>query len=152
MLEIGAGIGFLGMRTVQMGEGMVYMAQDSRAALVQYGRELAKRAGLDDSSRLKFTDGPLVFPSDGDGQASGLSAYLHDFKPSALRIGRAADLPAALLASQDLSQVKRIIIPVVSEEQAATYRADYAHVLMEQNFEEDEERAPSGSLQFNGRL
>ena len=152
VLEIGAGIGFMGMRTVKTIDGSVYMAQDSRAALVAYGRDLAKRAGLDDTSRLKFTDGPLVFPSDSAGEASGLAAYINDFNPDALRIGRAADLPAARLAGQDLGRVKRVIIPVVSDDQAQTYRADYGPVLAEKGFVEDAERAPSGSLQFNGTL
>lgn len=150
VLEIGAGIGFIGMRTVMTSEGLVYMAQDARAPLIAYGRELAKRAGIEDSSRLKFTDGPLAFPKDGTGQASGLAAYLKDFNPSALRIGRAADLPADLLANQDLSRLKRVLIPVVSDEQAETYRTEYAPVLVKHGFVEDAERAPSGSLQFNG--
>lgn len=151
VLEIGAGIGFIGMRTVKMSEGLIYMAQDSRAPLVSYGRELAERAEIA-SDRLKYTDGPLVFDSDGPDQASGLAAYLKDFNPDALRIGRAADLPAARLASQDLSQLKRVIIPVVSDEQAEKYRAEYTPVLAEKGFVEDAERAPSGSLQFNGTL
>lgn len=151
VLEIGAGIGFIGMRTVKMSEGLIYMAQDSRAPLVAYGRELAERAEIA-SDRLKYTDGPLVFDGDGPDQASGLAAYLKDFNPDALRIGRAADLPAARLASQDLSRLKRVIIPVVSDEQAETYRAEYTPVLAAKGFVEDDERAPSGSLQFNGTL
>lgn len=149
VLEIGAGIGFIGMRMAKIGEGLVYMAQDSRAALVAYGRDLAKRADVA-SDRLKFADGPLVFPSDGAGQASGLAAYLKDFNPDALRIGRAAALPADMLDGQDLSRVKRVIIPFVSDEQAATYRTDYTPVLAAKGFVEDTERAASGSLQFNG--
>ena len=149
VLEIGAGIGFIAMRTIKMSEGLTYMAQDMRAPLVAYGRELAIRAGIKDSSRLKFTDGPLVLENDADGHAGGLAAYLKDFKPDALRIGRAADLPAVLLAGQDLSGVKRVIIPIVSDEQAGNYRAEYAPVLADRGFVEDQERAASGSLQFN---
>ncbi|WP_341862187.1 glycosyltransferase family 2 protein [Gymnodinialimonas sp. 57CJ19] len=151
VLEIGAGIGFIGMRTVKMNDGTIYMAQDSRTPLVAYGRTLAERAEIA-NDRLKFTDGPLIFPSDGPDQASGLAAYLKDFNPDALRIGRAADLPAARLGSQDLSRLKRVIIPVVSDDQAEKYRAEYTPVLAEKGFVEDVERAPSGSLQFNGTL
>jgi len=149
VLEIGAGIGFIAMRTIKMSEGLTYMAQDMRAPLVAYGRDLAIRAGIKGSSRLKFTDGPLVLENDADGHAGGLAAYLKDFKPDALRIGRAADLPAVLLAGQDLSGVKRVIIPIVSDEQAGNYRAEYAPVLADRGFVEDQERAASGSLQFN---
>ncbi|MBY4893061.1 glycosyltransferase family 2 protein [Rhodobacteraceae bacterium N5(2021)] len=149
VLEIGAGIGFIGMRTVKMSEGLVYMAQDSRTPLVAYGRDLAKQADVA-SDRLKFTDGPLVFPGDGPDQASGLAAYLKDFNPDALRIGRAADLPAKMLSGQDLSRVKRVIIPIISDEQAQTFRADYGPVLAQKGFVEDMDRAASGSLQFNG--
>ncbi|GAB5448379.1 glycosyltransferase family 2 protein [Gymnodinialimonas sp.] len=151
VLEIGAGVGFIAMRTVKMSEGLIYMAQDSRAPLVAYGRQLAERADVA-SDRLKFTDGPLIFPSDGPEEASGLAAYLKDFKPVALRIGRAADLPAPRLAGQDLSGVKRVILPVISDDQAEAYRADYAPILADKGFTEDPERAASGSLQFNGTL
>lgn len=148
VLEIGAGIGFIGMRMVKMSEGLVYMAQDGRAPLVRYGRDLAGRADVA-SDRLKFTDGPLVFPGDWAAQASGLAAYLADFKPDALRIGRASDLPAEILANQDLIGLSRIIIPVISDAQADAYRADYAPVLTDKGFQEDPDRASAGSLQFN---
>lgn len=151
VLEVGAGVGFMAMRTVKMSEGLVYMAQDARAPLVAYGRDLATRADIA-SDRLKFTDGALIFDSDGPDQASGLKALLHDFNPDALRIGRAADLPAARLATQDLSRLKRVIIPVISDDQAEAYRAEYTPVLAQHGFVEDPERAASGSLQFNGTL
>jgi hypothetical protein len=151
VLETGAGVGFIGMRTVKISEGLRYLAQDGRAALVRYGRDLATRAGID-GKRLRFTDAALVRPEDGPEAASGLAALLAEFRPDALRIGRAADLPAARLAGQDLSGLKRVVIPFVSDEQAARLRADYAPVLAEKGLAEDAERAASGSLQFNAPL
>ncbi len=151
VLEIGAGIGFIAMRTVRISTGLIYMAQDSRAALVSYAKDLAKRAGLDDGSRLKFTDGPLVLPGDGPDQAGGIQAYLFDFKPNALRIGRAADLPKERLAGLDLGSVARVVLPVISDDQASQYRAEYGPVLAAKGFVEDADRAASGSLQFDRR-
>ncbi len=149
VLEIGAGIGFIGMRTIKISDGLTYMVQDSRAPLIAYGRDLAKRAGLDDTSRLKFTDGPLVFPKDGADQASGLQAYLGDFKPDALRIGRAADIPASRMAGLKMDSVRRILFPVISDDQAQSYRAEYGPVLADLGFTEDAERVTSGSMQFD---
>ncbi len=146
VLELGAGIGFIGMRTVMISDHVTYMAQDSRAALVDYGRQLADRAGIN-RDRLSFADGPLV--PDGAGKAGGLAAHLADFRPDALRIGRARDVPADALSGQDLSRVRRILIPVVSDEQAALLRDQYGPVLHGMGFVEDPARAGSGSLQFD---
>ncbi|MEX3014499.1 glycosyltransferase family 2 protein [Gymnodinialimonas hymeniacidonis] len=145
VLDIGAGIGFIGMRTIKISEGLTYMVQDGRSALIVYGRDLAKRAGLDDTSRLKFTDGPLMI----DGAPTGLQAYISDFNPTALRLSRAADVPADNLADIDMPNVRRVLIPIISEDQANQYRADYGPVLEAKGFKEDPDRASSGSLQFD---
>jgi hypothetical protein len=149
VLEIGGGVGFIAMRALKLRDDLVYIVQEGREALVAYGRQLAARAGLDDTSRLKFTDGPLVLPGEGADKAGGMQAYLSDFRPEALRIGRAADLPAARLAGLDLGSLRRVVIPVISDEQAARYRADYGPVLEAKGFAEDPERVSSGSLQFD---
>lgn len=145
VLEIGGGVGFIAMRTIQISEGLTYMVHDSRSALISYGKSLAERAGLGDTSRLKFTDGPLMI----DGAPAGLQAYLTDFKPTALRLGRAADLPPETLAQLDLGTLRRMLIPVVSEEQAAQVRATYTPVLAAKGLHEDVALAASGSLQFD---
>ena len=145
VLEIGGGVGFIAMRTIMISDGLTYMIHDSRSALISYGKTLAARAGLDDTSRLKFTDGPLMI----DGAPTGLQAYLTDFKPTALRLGRAVDLPPEPLAQLDLSGLRRVVIPVVSDEQAAQLRADYTPALAAHGFTEDPDRATSGSLQFD---
>ncbi len=149
VLEIGGGLGFLAMRMMRVSEAVIYMVQDSRAALIAYGRDLAARAGLDDTLRLKFSDGPLVLSRDRGAQAGGLAAYLKDFRPDALRIARAADVPADMLAGQDLGGVKRVFLPFVSDDQAAQFRAAYGPVLAAAGFTEDEPRAGSGSLQYD---
>ncbi|MBF9044041.1 glycosyltransferase family 2 protein [Rhodobacterales bacterium HKCCE4037] len=145
VLEIGGGVGFIGMRTVKISEGLTYMVHDSRKALIDYGKSLAERAGLGDTSRLKFTDGPLII----DGKPIGLQAYISDFNPTALRLARTADVPAETLAQIEMPNVARVVIPVVSDEQAEDYRAAYTPVLEAKGFREDAERATSGSLQFD---
>lgn len=140
VLELGAGIGFMGMRTVKTSQGLTYVAQDTRPALVEYGRELAARAGLKDD-RLTFTNATL--------DKAGLAALLDDVKPVALRIGRAKDVAADVLAAQNLNGVRRVIIPIISDEQAGQYRANYGAILTGMGFVEDADRAGSGSLQFD---
>jgi len=153
VLEIGGGVGFMGMRAMQVSDRVTWMVQDSRAPLIACGREIAQRAGLTDTARLKFVDGPLVLPQDGAGKAGGLAAYLKEFKPDALRIGRAADVSAEVLAEVlaglDLDGVRRVLFPVVSDAQAERCRAGYGPVLAGAGFTEDPDRAASGSLQFD---
>ncbi|AHM04409.1 Glycosyl transferase, group 2 family protein [Roseibacterium elongatum DSM 19469] len=149
VLEIGAGIGFIPMRTVQISDGLVYLGQDSRAALIEMATRIAAHNGITDTARLKLSDGPLRLPGDGADGAGGLAAYLHDFRPDALRIARPGDLPPELLAKLELKTVRRVVIPFVSDEQADEFRLRYAPVLRTAGFAEDPERATSGSLQFD---
>jgi methylase of polypeptide subunit release factors len=121
VLDIGAGVGFIAMRALKMNDTLTYMVHDSRAALIAYGRDLA----------------------------AGLQAYINDFNPTALRLARAADVPADTLAALDLSPLNRVLIPVVSDEQAAQYRAQYTPALAAKGFKEDPDRAASGSLQYD---
>ncbi len=149
VLEIGCGVGFIAMRAVQSGAAQVYMAQDTRAGLIAAGREIADRAGLADSARLKFSDGPLRLKGDGGATARGVAAYLADFRPHALRIGRARDLPPEVLAAQDLSTLRRVILPFLSDPEADRLRTGYGPVLARHGFTEDPDRAASGSLKFD---
>ncbi len=149
VLEIGTGVGFVPLRAAQTADGLVLMAQDSRPGLIEMGKRIAARMGLDDTARLKFSDGPLYFDTDGPEAASGLAAYLHDFRPTALRLARPSDIPPGVLAAQDLGTVRRVLIPFVSDAQEETYRAEYGAVLTEKGFVEDPERAKGGSLQFD---
>jgi hypothetical protein len=151
VLEIGAGVGFIPMRSVQISDGLVYMGQDSRAPLIEMAKRIAVRNGIDDTSRLKLTDGPLRLPGDAADQAGGLAACLSDFRPDALRLSRAADVPPEVLGGLDLGRLKRVVIPFVSDEQMNELRARYTPVLSGAGLIEDAERAGSGSLQFNRR-
>ncbi len=149
VLDIGTGIGFVPLRATQISEGLVIMAQDSRAHLIATGKTIAKRMGLDDTARLKFSDGPLRFGKDGSDDASGLAAYLRDFRPVALRLSRPSDVPPTVLARQELGSLRRVLIPFVSDRQAESLRGAYGPVLADKGFTENHDRAGSGSLQFD---
>ncbi|WP_439140567.1 glycosyltransferase family 2 protein, partial [Roseicyclus sp.] len=149
VLDIGVGIGFLPIRAIKMTEKLIILAHDHRADLIAQATEIARRAGAENSARLKWADGPLRLPGDAGTDAGGLAAYLHDFRPTALRISRAADVPAALLAAQNLKTLHRVLVPSASDEQAAELRAGYGPVLAKMGFAEVPDRAAAGSLQFD---
>jgi hypothetical protein len=149
VLDIGVGIGFIPIRSIKMTEKLIILAHDYRADLIALAAEIARRASAENSARLKWAGGPLRLPGNTGAEAGGLAAYLHDFRPSALRISRAADVPAALLAAQDLKTLRRVLVPFASDEQAAELRAGYGPVLGAMGFAETPERAAAGSLQFD---
>jgi len=151
LLEIGTGVAFVPMRALQQRGDLQIMAHDSRAPLITTARAIAARNGLADTSRLKLTGGPLRFDSDGGDQAGGLAAYLADFRPDALRIARADEIPSGVLAGQDLKSVRRVIVPFISDADAAALRNRYAAVLGAAGFAEVPDRDGSGSLQFDSR-
>jgi hypothetical protein len=125
------------------------MAQEARSELIGLGCQIARRTGVDDSARLKWSDGPLCLPADTGAEAGGLAACLRDFRPVALRLARPADVPPEMLTAQDLGTVRRVVVPFVTEDQAAEWRAGYGPVLAGKGFVEDAERASGGSLKFD---
>ncbi|MEJ6394155.1 glycosyltransferase family 2 protein [Gymnodinialimonas sp. 2305UL16-5] len=143
VLELGAGIGFVAQRAVRLSDQLTYMAHDSRADLIAAGRQIAARLG--ETARLKLFDGPLSV----DGRPTGLQAYVIDFKPDCLRLGRISELPPSWIAQLDLSPVARIVIPVLSARDAQSVHAAYGPALADQGFIAAPDRAGSGSLQFD---
>ena len=149
MLEIGCGLGFIAIRAAMQNDALVIMAQDQRADLIAMGQAIAARAGMVNSARLKWADGPLRLAHDTGDAAAGLAAYLNDFRPALLRLGRPADAPPETLATLDLRGLRRVILPFASDAQAQSLRAAYGPVLATHGFGETPERAAAGSVQFD---
>jgi hypothetical protein len=149
MLEIGCGLGFIAIRAAMQNDALVIMAQDQRADLIAMGQAIAARAGMVNSARLKWADGPLRLAHDTGDAAAGLAAYLNDFRPALLRLGRPADAPPETLATLDLRGLRRVILPFASDAQAQSLRAAYGPVLAAHGFGETPERAAAGSVQFD---
>jgi hypothetical protein len=149
MLEIGCGLGFIPIRAALQVEGLVIMAQDSRADLIARGQEVARRADMVNSARLKWSDGPLRLPGDDGASAGGLAACLQDFRPALLRLNRAGDVAPTTLATLDLRPLRRVLLPFATDDQAQALRAAYGPVLAAAGFAETPDRAAAGSLQFD---
>lgn len=149
VLDIGVGVGFIPIRAIKLTEKLIILAHDHRAELIAQAAEVARRANAENSARLKWAGGPLRLPKDAAAEAGGLAAYLHDFRPDTLRISRPADVPAAVLAGQNPKTLRRVVVPFVSDEQAAELRAGYGPVLHAMGFVEMHERAAAGSLHFD---
>jgi len=149
LLDIGTGVGFIPIRATQTRRDLVVMAQEGRKELISIAKQIAHKNGAADSAQLKFSDANLIFAADAEGQASGLAAYLRDFRPDVLRIAYAPDLPAQTLQNADLASVQRVIIPFHKNAACETLRAAYGPVLAQHGLQETPDRHEAGSLQFD---
>lgn len=107
-LDIGAGISFISIFLCKTYPDLVAMAQEERDILVKLAASIAAQNDLSETDALKLVDGPLLFSSDTDTQASGLQAYINDFNPSVLRIGDHR-ITAEIIANLDLRNIQSVI-------------------------------------------
>lgn len=128
LLSIGSGICFIPLLACKSYPGLVALAQENRSDLAQIGREIALENNLDDTARLKITDGPLIFASDGPGQARGLQALISDFNPSVLRVTDARIDPE-IMAKLDLNTLRRVILPASHLDQFDAGEAKFTAAL-----------------------
>lgn len=149
LVDIGTGIGFIPMRIIQLMPQMTVLAQDRRSDLIRIAHQLTQINGLDDTARLKLTDGPLIFDSDATDQASGLRAILQDFRPDCLRVSGILDNAAARIPNLPLDTVKRVVLPFASADDMTKLREEYTAALNAKGFNETPDRDGSGSLQFD---
>ena len=111
LLEVGAGISFLPILSALSHPGLVALSQEERPELAKVGLEVAARNGIDDTSRLKITDGPLFLAGDDGESAGGLAALMRDFNPTVL-VANDARLTPGIIASVLSARLRRIILPV----------------------------------------
>ncbi len=149
LLDIGTGIGFIPLKAMRDDPDLVIMAQEPRPALIRIAKSIIARNDLADTARLKLSDAALVFETDAKTEATGLAAYLRDFRPDAVRIAQTRELTPEILGQADLSMVQRVIIPFHSTAAAASARAAYGPHLQKHGFKEVEGRDNAGSLQFD---
>ncbi|SPH17391.1 hypothetical protein DEA8626_00909 [Defluviimonas aquaemixtae] len=109
LLEVGAGISFLPVLSAMTHPGLVALSQEERAELARVGREVAVRNGLDDTSRLKVTDGPLFFAGDDGETADGLAALMRDFNPTVL-VANDPRLSPEIIVAALTPRLRRIIL------------------------------------------
>ncbi|MCV2874997.1 glycosyltransferase family 2 protein [Rhodobacteraceae bacterium XHP0102] len=148
LLELGAGVGFIALKLARDLSDTVIMAQETRPELAQMAMRVAEKNALANSAKFKLVAGDLVFDTDRAGAATGLAAYLHDFRPDTLRINHYADLDAEALKGADLTPVTRVILPFESDARADLLRQGFGAALLHHGFVEDEARAHSGSLLY----
>ncbi|PTQ74393.1 glycosyltransferase family 2 protein [Celeribacter persicus] len=146
-LNIGGEAGVVVLQALKTVPDLVAMAQHSRPDIARVTEGLARRNDLMDSSRLRVTDGPLVFASDGQDEASGFLAYAKDFRPSVLRICD-RDVTSGVLMKMTLDRLRRIILPMelFSEEGP---QESYTEALVGLGFTLNEDWQDRGMLVFD---
>ena len=150
VLDLGAGIALPALRALRDRPDLTVMAQDGQPGMAAAAARIRARNGMEDSARLRFVDGPLIFAGDTGAQASGLAAYLRDFRPDTLRLSPRAGITAAQLAALDLGGVARVLLPFETDPDAL--RHAFGPVLAEKGFSELSDAAALGSLRFDRHL
>lgn len=147
VLEIGGGIGFVAMKALGHLEDTVFMIQDDRPDVIAMARYLARRNGKEDTSRLKFVGGPLALGGDA-GRLDGLSAYIRDFRPDALRVNQSVTISGEQIAALECETIERILLPFVDADHADRLHFELSGALHHQGFQEVGEARAQGSLLF----
>jgi hypothetical protein len=145
-LNVGGEAGVVVLEALFHIPDLVAMAQHSRSDLARVTEGLAARNGLMDSSRLKVTDGPLVFKSDGADEATGFFAYVNDFRPTVLRVCD-RDITPGVLAQLNQRTLRRIILPLELLTDDTPAEA-YTDALAKVGFGVNEEWQDRGMLVF----
>lgn len=148
LLDLGGGIGFCAMKAVRDCASLVVMLHDATPGMSAAAGAIHARNGMADSTVLKRVDGPLRLHGNSDDVATGLAAYLRDFRPDALRISPRAGLSPQILATAPLDGVARVILPMDSASQERGLRDSFGPILTQAGFAEDAEAAKNGSLLF----
>lgn len=118
MLNLGSGACFIPVLGCLKAPGLTVLAHETRPDLRRIAEQIAALNGLTDTSRLKIVSGDLIFAGDDSDQASGLAAYLHDFRPTVLRICDPV-VTLGILSNLPLHGVQRVIHTGVDPQNAA---------------------------------
>lgn len=147
VLNIGSGMGFIPIHICLTYPDAIVLGQEDRDDLTKIAREIAALNGLEQSSNLRLTDGPLFFATDRGGQASGLAALIKDFHPHVLRIDDDR-INAAVIQAQDLSGIARVIISEATVGRYAVQLPKVKEAIEAAGYGLDERYEPTGALVY----
>jgi len=141
ILNVGSGVCFIPMLCCKLYPDVVVLAHESREDLNRLAADIITHNGIALGAQIKISDGALQFGSDEDHQASGLQAYIQDFKPDILRLCDDRVTPQ-MLGNLKLGTVRRIIVTTLDPEQDADAIAQIEH--HQPAFALNSEKAKSG--------
>ncbi|MGB0966697.1 MAG: glycosyltransferase family 2 protein [Halocynthiibacter sp.] len=150
LLNICAGMGFVGLKAGLSNPTLHIMNHDDRSILVELGRAIRNEQFPDEKHRIQYTEQPLRAPDCTENHYTGLMDLIRKFRPDALRLppdalkaeGFAADAPGSVA----LQSLKLIIFPFLDPMQIDQTRKDYSEILTAHGFSEDPDAVYSGSV------
>lgn len=148
ILNVGSGMGFIPIHICLTYPGAIVMGQEDRDDLTKIAREIAGLNGLENSSNLRLTDGPLFFATDSGGKASGLAALIKDFRPHVLRINDDR-INADVIQAQSLDGIERLILSEATVGRYAVQLPRVKEAIEAAGFGQDERFEPTGALVYD---
>lgn len=149
LLNIGAGIGFVGIKAHLSNPSLHVLNHDEDSILVELGRDILVKQFPDAKNKVSFTRDKL---GGATGSTEGIAQLISRFAPDVIRITpgtlNAAALAREVVGADALRNVELVILPFLGAEQADQLRVDFVNVLATHGLTEEKETAHGGSLCF----
>ena len=150
LLNLGAGIGFVGLKAHLVNPGLAVLNHEERAVLTDFGRDLVARQLPDASDKIAYTNQSLGCNAAATDGSPGLAALLRNFDPDVVRLPpetvKPADLIPTSIEQGALAKVRLMIFPLLDPLELDHIRSEFAPALEADGFSEDTETVSGGSV------
>ena len=142
LLDLDCGIGFVALRARAANPDLQVTLHDERPSLQLFSRRIAA-LNFPDSAGISWSQTTL----NPDGIWSGLTQLLADTRPEVIRLSGPL-LPAEAFTVENLTGVRRFLIPFLDPSEVTAARQKLAPALADLGFSEDTNGEPNGTLYF----
>jgi hypothetical protein len=149
LLNLAAGIGFVGLKAHTVNGGLAVLNQEARPLLAKLGQAILAEQFPEAKDMVTYTGEGLRTAGDPPDSYPGLAALLARFDPDVLRLPADAVSAAGFgrhVLGQGGSALRLVIFPFLDPSEMQTIRTGFGPVLTANGFSEDPEAVSAGSV------